>query len=253
MNEPWFVRTSMGDGVTHLTEPAVHELLRCNVWHVAGRDHDLIVDTGLGVASLRDAAADLFRAPVVAVATHAHMDHVGSFAEFDERLIHRDEAEAVATAAEGLPLDVSLYDDMTLEALAHWGYDVSGGLLLEFPSADFDLAGHQLVGAAPTRLLDDGDVVDLGDRAYEVIHVPGHSPGSIGLWDASRGMLFSGDAVYDGPLLDELPGSDADVYVGSMRRLRDLPVEVVHGGHGDSMDRRRYLDVIDGYLRERGA
>lgn len=253
MTDAWFARTAVGEGVTHLTEPAVHELLRCNVWHVAGRDRDLMVDTGLGVASLRDAAADLFGSPVLAVATHAHMDHVGGFAEFDERLIHRAEADAVAGAEEGLPLDVSLYDDATLDALAHWGYDISGGLLLELPHPEFDLAGHELVAAEPTRLLDDGDIIDLGDRAYEVLHVPGHSPGSIALWDPRRQMLFSGDAVYDGPLLDELPGSDADAYVETMRRLRDLPVEVVHGGHGDSMDRRRYHEVIDGYLNEQGA
>jgi glyoxylase-like metal-dependent hydrolase (beta-lactamase superfamily II) len=68
----------------------------------------------------------------------------------------------------------------------------------------------------------EGDEVDLGDRCFEVIHLPGHSPGSIGLWEESSGTLFSGDAIYDGPLLDELPessiydycldhGSDADI------------------------------------------
>ena len=44
----------------------------------------------------------------------------------------------------------------------------------------------------------------LGDRHFEVLHLPGHSPGSIGLWERRTGILFSGDALYDGPLLDEL-------------------------------------------------
>ena len=48
----------------------------------------------------------------------------------------------------------------------------------------------------------EGDVIDLGDRAFEVLHLPGHSPGSIGLWDPAAGTLFSGDAIYDGPLLE---------------------------------------------------
>ena len=43
--------------------------------------------------------------------------------------------------------------------------------------------------------------------------MPGHSPGSIGLWEASTGTLFSGDAVYDAQLLDDLPGSDKEVYM----------------------------------------
>ena len=68
--------------------------------------------------------------------------------------------------------------------------------------------------AAPaTTLLCDGDVVDLGDRAFEVLHLPGHSPGSIGLWEPATGVLFSGDAIYDGPLLDELDGCDIAAYV----------------------------------------
>ena len=69
--------------------------------------------------------------------------------------------------------------------------------------------------APATRLLGDGDVIDLGDRAFEVLHLPGHSPGSIGLWEAATGILFSGDAVYDGPLLDELDGCDIAAYVAT--------------------------------------
>ena len=50
----WFSRRSVGDGITWLTEPHAHPLLRCNIWHVRGRQRDLLVDTGLGIASLRD-------------------------------------------------------------------------------------------------------------------------------------------------------------------------------------------------------
>jgi glyoxylase-like metal-dependent hydrolase (beta-lactamase superfamily II) len=97
-------------------------------------------------------------------------------------------------------------------------------------------------------VLDEGDVIDLGDRAFEVLHLPGHSPGSIGLWDAVSGTLFSGDAVYDGPLLDEIDGSDIDDYLATMERLRELPVTVVHGGHEPSFDRRRLVELCDAYL-----
>ena len=74
--------------------------------------------------------------------------------------------------------------------------------------------------APATRTVEEGDVIDLGDRRFEVLHLPGHSPGSIGLWEAESGVLFSGDAIYDGPLLDELPGSDIPIYVATMKRLR---------------------------------
>jgi glyoxylase-like metal-dependent hydrolase (beta-lactamase superfamily II) len=81
------------------------------------------------------------------------------------------------------------------------------------------------------------------------MHLPGHSPGSIGLWEAATGTLFSGDAVYDGPLLDELPGSDVAAYLRTVGRLRQLPVTVVHGGHDPSFDRARMLALLDDYER----
>lgn len=97
----------------------------------------------------------------------------------------------------------------------------------------------------------EGDVLDLGDRQFEVLHLPGHSPGSIGLWEAASGVFFSGDAIYDGPLLDDLPGSDIPAYVRTIKRLRELPVRVVHGGHDPSFGRERLIELADGYLKKR--
>jgi glyoxylase-like metal-dependent hydrolase (beta-lactamase superfamily II) len=247
----WFERRSIGGGVTLLWEPHVSPLLRCNIWHVRGRDSDLLIDTGLGVASLRDAAHDLFDKSLLAVVTHTHVDHMGSMHEFAVRYVHEAEAEAMATAANDLPLDLAALDPKTQRALRAIGYDVSAGLLTAVPRRNFDVAEHRLHPAAATRLLKDGDIVDTGDRAFEVLHLPGHSPGSIGLWEAKTRTLFSGDAVYDGPLLDEIPGADIATYVATMRRLRDLPVDVVHGGHDASFGRARLIEIVDGYLAKR--
>ena len=74
----------------HVWEPYVDPFLRCNIWLVVGRDHAMLVDTGLGLVSLAAAARDLFDRPLLAVATHYHFDHVGSLHEFPDRLAHRD-------------------------------------------------------------------------------------------------------------------------------------------------------------------
>jgi glyoxylase-like metal-dependent hydrolase (beta-lactamase superfamily II) len=107
------------------------------------------------------------------------------------------------------------------------------------------------VSTQPTRTLDEGDVVDLGDRHFEVLHLPGHSPGSLGLWEQASGILFSGDAIYDGPLLDDLPDSDVSDYVRTMHRLRELPVRVVHGGHDASFGRERLIELANAYIVSR--
>ena len=102
-----------------------------------------------------------------------------------------------------------------------------------------------------TEIVTEGDVVDIGNRHFEVLHLPGHSPGSIGLWEKATGTLFSGDAIYDGPLLDEIDGADIPTYVRTMKRLRELPVQAVHAGHDPSFGRARLIALCDAYLEKR--
>jgi glyoxylase-like metal-dependent hydrolase (beta-lactamase superfamily II) len=244
----------MSDGITLLWELHAHRLLRCNIWHVRGRDRDLLVDTGLGVTSLRAEIADLLDKPLVAVATHIHYDHVGSLHEFDERWMHHLEAPRMSPYREFNPLVAAQIPAFVLDALARAGYPIKEEALIDaVPRAGFDPARFETVATIPTHALGEGDGIDLGDRRFEVLHLPGHSPGSIGLWEAETGILFSGDAVYDGPLLDNLPDSDIADYVRTMKRLRDLPVSTVHGGHEASFGRERLHALIDAYLASRGA
>ena len=246
----WFDFRRIDDDITLIWEPHVVPLIRCNIWHVRGRDRDLLIDTGLGMASLKEAARNLLAKTLTAVATHVHYDHVGGFHEFEDRIIHRAEA-AKAAAGNAASLYGAGKEDALLGSIRAAGYDVPPQLFTAVPRAEYDPLAYRVMPAAATRVVDEGDVIDVGDRRFEVLHLPGHSPGSIGLWEARSGILFSGDAIYDGPLLDELPGSDIPTYVATMKRLRDLPVSVVHAGHDPSFGRDRLLALCDGYLAKR--
>ena len=96
-----------------------------------------------------------------------------------------------------------------------------------------------------------GDVVDLGGRAFEVVHTPGHSPGGIGLFERATGIFLSGDVIYDGPPIDDAYHRNRDDYLASMERLRALPVSVVHGGHFPSFGPTRFRQIIDEYCAGR--
>jgi hypothetical protein len=86
------------------------------------------------------------------------------------------------------------------------------------------------VGARVDILLEDGMRIDLGPFEVEVIHTPGHTDGSICLYEKGRGILFTGDSVQgrgtslqSGPLIY----GELDDYLGSMSRLRSLRPELM--------------------------
>ena len=252
--DQWWNITKMDDRITHLIEPHVDELLRCNVWHVRGRDRDLLIDTGMGISSLVGAAAGLFEHDLVVVLTHTHVDHMGGWSEFEDRRVHTIEA-AHLNPANYVPDIPSLYpsdmNQLEQDAIESTGYPLPSCFIDALPHRGYDPSTFAQVPAEATTVLHEGDTIDLGDWAFEVLHLPGHSPGSIGLWNQSEGVLFSGDAIYDGPLLDELPGSNIEDYVATMKRLRELPVDVVHGGHDPSFGREKLQELADAYITER--
>ena len=104
--ERWFETQRIDDDITLLWEPHVVPLMRCNIWHVRGRDRDLLIDTGMGIASLAEATRHLIDKPVIAVATHTHADHVGGHAigGHDVRVHARDVARARRRVEDGFAL-----------------------------------------------------------------------------------------------------------------------------------------------------
>ena len=82
----------------------------------------------------------------------------------------------------------------------------------------------------------DGDKLKVGDRRLTVLHTPGHSPGSICLWEEGRGLLFSGDTIYDDPIYAHLPHSNFDDYVQSLSTLCSLvpKIKKVFPSHGQT-------------------
>ena len=236
--EDWYSVSRLDDGVTYIGEPFIEEFYRCNIWHVRGRDRDMLVDSGMGVVSLRRHVPLVTEKACLAVASHTHFDHIGCHHEFEERAVHRAEADLLAGPTRKNTLADPYVTDEIFTCLPPVPY----------------LSEEYAVRAAPaTRLLEDGDVVDLGDRHFEIIHTPGHSPGGIALWEAETGILFSGDIVYDGPLIEDTYHADPQDYYRSMKRLLDYPVRLVHGGHFPSYDGDRHRAIIRQWLDTKDA
>lgn len=228
----WYKIKNLDDGVSRILETHVAADWRCNIWHVRGRDRDLIIDTGLGLRPIAEDIVMLAKRPVIAVCTHSHHDHAGGLSQFEVRLGHAAEADIFANPTR---------EATVAHLLEPWS-------VKKLPYDGFDVAEWCYQPAPLTGTIHDGDFIDLGDRIFQVLHFPGHSPGSIALWEARSGIMFTGDTLYDGTLYDHLYHSVPGQLCESLQRLRLMPVSRVHAGHFVSFGKERMRTIIDEYL-----
>ncbi len=144
--------------------------------------------------------------PVRLVLTHAHIDHVLGCTWVHERF--------------GLLPELHRADLRVLEQA------VNTGILFGVPCDP---------PPAPERFIEEGDVITLGDARFEVLFVPGHSPGHIALWCADQRFIISGDVLFQRSIgRTDLPGGDMGTLLSSIRNeLFPLGDDVkVYCGHG---------------------
>jgi glyoxylase-like metal-dependent hydrolase (beta-lactamase superfamily II) len=158
------------------------------------------------------------------VVTHYHRDHCGAAAELAERagaqvLAHGLEAPVLRGEAEEEPPTMSAREREAFERITH------------------DVAPLRPVGI--DRELADGDEIDL-DGGATVVHVPGHTAGSIAVYLPKRRALFVGDAAArmpDGQLIVGVFNADPAQARASFARLAGLHFEAAFFGHGAPMDK----------------
>ena len=236
--ELWYAVEPQDGNIIRFREIYIDPYVAGDIWLVRGSERDLAVDTGTGIVPPVPVIEVLSTKPIIAVALNCYFDHAGGWHSFAERACHPLDAATLGDPSEENSL---VFDYLTDEALS------------ALPRPGYSTADYRMRGAAPTRLLEDGDVIDLGDRVLEVLHIPGRSPGGIALWEAKTGSLFTSDMLYDGPHGLAWPPDDPTAYAASLRRLCDLPVSYVHGGHYGRFDGARMTALIDEQLADLGG
>jgi glyoxylase-like metal-dependent hydrolase (beta-lactamase superfamily II) len=248
VNPAWFAHEVCAEGITRIWEPQVGELLQSNMFLVRDGDEQLLVDTGLGVTALRQSLPQLLERPTTLFLTHSHRDHVGGAHEFDQRLAQRWESDQLIAGLRGSLLRADMAPEY-VTLLEGVGYPVPECLLHEVP-AWCDVTAHVIPAAPATTLVQEGDTISVGARRFAALLVPGHTPGSLALFEESTGLLLAGDLLYDGPLIDFLPDCDPVSYRESMARVLELPLTMVCGGHEPPMSAQRAMEVGQAYLAQ---
>jgi hydroxyacylglutathione hydrolase len=165
-----------------------------------------VVDPGGDLARIREAVAKSGVAVEKIWLTHGHIDHAGGAAELGEIL--------------GVPIEgPHQADRFLLDSLAITGRAYGMGAR----------------NVKPARWLADGDVLEVGELRFEVLHCPGHSPGSVVLANAGQRFAIMGDVLFRGSIgRTDLPGADHQTLIRSIRdKVLPLGDEVAFVcGHG---------------------
>lgn len=228
--DPWFSVEVYQNDILLLRESHIDPYAVGDIWIVRGRDRDLAIDTGSGMVTPAPLVEAIAAKPVTAVALNDFYDHAGGWHSFSERACHPHDAPTLAQFNAETAAVSDYLNDSTLWSL---------------PSDGYQLEDYSLTPAKPTRLVDDGDVFELGNRSLEIMHVPGRSNGGLAIWEEATGSLFTSDMLYDGNHGLAWPPADSEAYCASIRRFRQLPVKCVFPGHYGTMDRNRMIELID--------
>lgn len=203
-----------------------------NCYLLIGDEKAVLIDTGLGVANMRDVVEKLTDKEVFVLTTHVHWDHIGSHALFDYFGVH----ELEKTWINGhfpLPLDVVKKN--------------LGQGNTQFPDG-FDVNAYQIFEGEPNFTYQDGDEIDLGNRKIKVIHTPGHSPGHCCFYEKGK-YLYTGDLVYEGKLDAYYPTTDSFDFLNSIKKIQNLDFKRVLPGHYDfNLDREIVDDIYQAFL-----
>ncbi|MBM9616158.1 MBL fold metallo-hydrolase [Desulfobulbus rhabdoformis] len=211
MND-WFTVEQLDKETYSISEYRHWEETHCYLLN--GSERSLLIDTGLGICDIHEQVIKLTDKPIVAIATHIHWDHIGGHKFFPQFYAHQNELHWLRGE---FPLTLEQIKSMVVDRC-------------ELPEG-YDVNKYEFFQGTPTKVLNDNEIIDLGDRFVQIVHTPGHSPGHMCFWEKERGYLFTGDLVYKDTLFAYFPSTDPEAYLNSLERVAALPVKRVLPAH----------------------
>ena len=208
----WFTVEKIDSQTFAISEYKHWEETHCYL--LCGEESAVLIDTGLGVSNIREIVDSLTKLPIMVVTTHIHWDHIGGHKYFPNFYAHSEELNWLSGE---FPLTMETIRSMVVDRC-------------DLPK-NYDVNTYEFFQGMPTKVLKDGDEINLGGRKIQVLHTPGHSPGHLCFWEPERGYLFTGDLIYKDTLFAYYPSTDPDAYLASLEKLAKLPAKRIFPAH----------------------
>lgn len=193
---------------------------------IVGAHHALLFDTGYGYGDLKAVVRSITDKPLYVVNSHGHVDHACGNEAFGGAYIH--------------PLDMALCQEHNGPQMRRAELDVA-----EVPAV-FDLDAHLRLGPGELKPVGEGDRFDLGGITLEVLHLPGHTAGSIGLWCPEKKLLYVGDAMNCFMWLFLPEARSLGTYIQTLHKAAALPfTHMIQSHEPDPVPKRKLWDYLD--------
>jgi glyoxylase-like metal-dependent hydrolase (beta-lactamase superfamily II) len=239
MNKNWFELEELPNNVYAIKEP--YHFQEIISYFIIGSKGALLLDTGMGIRNIREVTDKLYDGEPIVINSHTHFDHIGGNHLFDEVMVFNN-TEAINRLKRGYT---------TAELVPHNKPRLySNGYFEQFAPKEY------LIAVSKPKPIEDGHIIDLGNRQIKVIHTPGHSPDSIMLLDMEMKALFTGDSYYPGHLYAHYEGnfygeSNIKTYAKSMEEIALLAnnLKSIHPGHNQPSAEPKILEKVARALR----
>ncbi len=160
-----------------------------------GKEKALLIDTGTGEGNIRKFVEEITDKPIMVANTHGHFDHTGGNFWWKEVWMHKESVECARNA------------------FVDWGPEFLQNK--DYPEYEINL-------------LEDGAVIELGERSIKVLSIPAHNEGSIAFIDSATRSIFTGDELESGQVL---------FFV----RNKNIPLKEVAAAHKANMERLKSI------------
>ncbi len=226
----WFDITKLDERTYIISENKHYE--ETNIYFIIGQKFNICIDCGMGLHKIGDILDRIDSKERRLIVTHSHWDHIGNWEQFSKVYLHKKAKEILANG--GLTPLKKVRKDLIR--------DINEKDIPKY----FNINNYKIYNGESGIELINGQTINLDDRQLEIIYTPGHTAGSISVYEKDTGYLFVGDFLYSGALYCTSDNNDPEDYYKSLHKIvqRNDKITKILSGHYEADLGKDYISKM---------